>query len=98
MRSLFTLVLLTLVVAVRASHDHKFIMGTPWYSEFLEEEDVMVEGSKFKSKRRKGNEGKMKEVSTKKKPMEKKDGKSSSTTLLFDKIKLEHDLILLLST
>jgi hypothetical protein len=69
----FTVILFALVFFVKAEEPGKrsthFIMGTPWYSDFLEEDDVVVKPSKktsMTSKRRKGTAEKPKEISAKK--------------------------------
>jgi len=69
MRILFSVLFLALVL-VAAKADQKksshFLMGTPWYSEFLEEDDAAIENPKMKPSRRKDTTDKPKEVSAKK--------------------------------
>jgi hypothetical protein len=71
MRSLLILLLLTVVVVATTEPKKHFLVGTPWYSEFLEEDDETARISPPKpmmvSKRRKGLD-KPKEVSMKKVP------------------------------
>mmetsp|Transcript_22444 Transcript_22444/g.37133 ORF Transcript_22444/g.37133 Transcript_22444/m.37133 type:complete len:105 (+) Transcript_22444:122-436(+) len=67
MRSLFTVVLLSLALFVKAEEGKKSsYFGHPWYADFLEEFDTVEKPSTMTSKRRKGTEEKPKEISAKK--------------------------------
>lgn len=72
MRTIFTIVLFALVLFVKAEESkrsgHHYVMGTPWYSEFLEDDDFIVsKEAALTPTRRKGDAAeKLKNVSTKK--------------------------------
>ena len=82
MRILISVLFLALVLAAAKADQQKkshFLMGTPWYSEFLEEDDAAIENPKMKPSRRKDTTDKPKEVSAKK--MKKTDKKVEEKTM-----------------